>query len=782
MCEKGYAGTAPTGSNANDVTGEIAILGLLWLLPQDPFVTERDAAAARNPLSPRFTIAIEGGRRAFRIGERIPVVFIYDDVANRSLLRGRPYTHFATAVLDRSEGTADPLTDYARSGLYELGGVCGCVEGGVVGGLAGIAGIGYDTEGRPFLIQLPPPPPPKPPALKMTFQLNDGVRFDAPGHYRLYISDRHDDEYRQSGGTGPPIISNIVEIEIMPRDPAWEDATARAAAAVLDSSSVPAERTEAVGTLRFLGSPRAIDEIVRRLFLDVGQYVENSELEVGLFGARDRSHVVARLESELTDPARSLAGHEIRRLAVLKLSAPSGTRYTPAQQRAKVREYARRRLDALQRAGRLPEALDAEFGADSTQTEHVAVLSAALTYFSADAEAALLRLPPQVQRSALLSQWRDVSNPRFAPMLERIARSGGPADGAGGTAVRFLNELAPARARKIVLDDLASARPHLPIEGSGLLREPLLPSLDRAFLRQLRAARNPEQVDGALDRIERYASAAIAADVKAVYANRAQQPDCADAIPALAYFFRTDPAFAREQHRRVWTSFKERNSGCQADAPAGLLSLVAARRMTTALEDAAVAALDDQDAALAADAAAMLSSYGSIGAEYALWRAFEGWHRRWIPSGPESFLPLPWEWKSDGSLGMNLDSHLARALWEGIGWRLNDPDYDRMASLCLSESCRRDVTDARREERGPEITAFGLGREKHQPGYTVGLVRLDTISQLETKVQQFPSGTTFTWHAMTSVGGAEWLPEEQAAEFVRIQGLLARRGMSLRQQ
>jgi hypothetical protein len=771
------------------VTGALAILGLLWLLPQDPFAVQRDAAAALNPLSPRFTIATEGDRRAFRIGERIPIVFAYDDVRNRSFLRGLPYTHFATAVLDRREGTADPRADYLHSGLYVDGGVCGCIEGGVVGGLPGIGGIGYDAEGRPFLIQIPPPAPPKPPPLKMTFVLNEGVRFDTPGQYRFYLSDHHDDEYQQSGaGKAAPIISNIVEIEITARNQAWEDATARAAAAILDSSSVPEERTEAIDTLRFLGSGRAVDEMAGRLSRD-GDRREGYQLERGLFAARDRSRVVARLEAKLDDPSRPLTGPQIRRLAVLKLSAPSGTPYTPAQKRAEVGNYARRRLVVLRRAGRLAEALDGELAAASAQTDFEvataetwrgAGLSPALADFSAGAEAALRRLAPPAQRAVLLNRWRDFSDPRFVPMFDRLARTRGPADGPSGTAVRLLDELSPARARRLVLEDLASARPRISIEGSRILREEFLPSFDRILLTQLRTAGSPGEFAAALDRIERYATATIAADVKTLYAKRAQPLVCADVIPALAYFFRTDPAFAREQHRRIWTLLNQRNTRCQADAATGLLSLVAERRMTNGLEEAAVAALDDQDVALTADAAAMLSTYGSSRAEDALWRAFETWHRRWIPTVPQfSVPPFPWEWKPDGSPGANLDTQWATALWEGVSWRLDDADYDRMASLCLSESCRHGAASARSDQQRPQIMGLGPARQTRQPGYLVGLTRVIAISQLETKVQQFPSGTTFTWYATSNLGDEEWLPEERAAEFVDIQRLLARHGMSL---
>jgi hypothetical protein len=89
----------------------------------DPFVAERNEAAARNPASPRFTIALPDGRRAFRIGELIPLIFRYVQVGNRRMLENLPYAYFAEAVLDRTVGTANPRKDFERARLYVSGGL-----------------------------------------------------------------------------------------------------------------------------------------------------------------------------------------------------------------------------------------------------------------------------------------------------------------------------------------------------------------------------------------------------------------------------------------------------------------------------------------------------------------------------------------------------------------------------------------------------------------------------------------------------------------------------------
>ena len=401
-------------------------------------------------------------------------------------------------------------------------------------------------------------------------------------------------------------------------------------AAVSDVSSDYADRVAAARTLRFLGSARAVDEMARRLERNDGRdssHAENVEMMKGLFGARDRNQVIARMEEEIVDTSRPLTSLYLRGLAALRLARVPGRRSTPAQQRAAFETYGQRRLAALQRAGTLTDALYVEFEQqtwaraffESSQTgprpvNLGAVMTASIAAFPAETETALGRLTPARQRWMLLKGWREFTVRPFVPMLERIAHAGGAAS---GTAVRLLNEIDPARARRLILDDLAGARPQMAIEGAGILPERFLPSLDRRFLQQLRTATNPDQFTGALDRIERYATSSIATEVTAAYAK--SRPTCRDAIPALAYFFRAYPSVARNQLGRVWTALGEADEACRE----GLLLLVAMRRMTPSLEDAAIAALASPDAAMIAGAAKMLSKHGSGRAEAALWRAFE---------------------------------------------------------------------------------------------------------------------------------------------------------------
>jgi hypothetical protein len=257
-------------------------------------------------------------------------------------------------VLDRTVGTARPLADFDRA--YVSGGICCGVPGGVVQASRSFDRIVFGADGVPYFVKdPPPPPPPPPPPVTITVLLNEGVRFDAPGHYRLYLADRHDAErIGPNERRPPPLISNIVELDITARDAEWEDQTAAGALAILDVSSSDLEWTTAARTLRFLGSERAMDEMADRLGRQTSARARLHDLEFvkGLFGARDRARVIARMEMALDDAHRPLSGLYLETLTAIRMTAVPGAHYTAAQRQAQLKAYQRRRSLALKRARR----------------------------------------------------------------------------------------------------------------------------------------------------------------------------------------------------------------------------------------------------------------------------------------------------------------------------------------------------------------------------------------------------------------------------------------------
>jgi hypothetical protein len=366
-----------------------------------------------------------------------------------------------------------------------------------------------------------------------------------------------------------PLVSNILELEIGARDAAWEDQTVSRAVAVLASSSDATARTVAARSLRFLGTDRAIDEMVRALSRvpdDEKSREDSSEYVRGLFAARDRARVMERLEAVVDDPAQPISWLQFVTLAALRLSASEAPgAFNPAHKRAAYNALAARRQRALHNAGTLADGLATAFGdyapvregSERRPCRGLEPQSPSIAEFPRDVEIALRRVPPSTQRAVLERERDHFLDHRFVPMLTRLAAASG-ADGPAERAVDTLNEIAPSAARRIILADLARARPRFGIATTRVLPDRTLPALDRTLLAQLTTARGLNQSSRAMDRIARYASAAIAPRVEREYRRLAQRPTCAVAVPAVSYFFRTDPSSPDNRCRPAATGAAER--------------------------------------------------------------------------------------------------------------------------------------------------------------------------------------------------------------------------------
>jgi hypothetical protein len=655
----------------------------------DAFIAQHDLAAARNPASAAFTIAFERGQHSFRIGEQIPLVLTYDYVQNRSFLQSYALRYFATPVLDRTAGTFDPQADLERALISVGPGVCGCIEGGVPAG------------------------GPRPPPVHLRMMLTGSVRLHEPGHYRVYLSDHHDRQYHSLNDTPPPIISNILEFDIT-RDPAWEDATLDDAIRVLDTSPDPAARAAATNAIEMIDSPRAVDELLRRRLIS------------SLFMVHDRVRAIRGLLALIDDPEYPASFEDIRELAILQLTSDTQGPLSPAEKRAAMRTVERRRLETLRRAGTLVENLVHSFRDDLKQVGEVdsifgrrhgsgpVVVSDALGDFVPATTAAVMMLSPQDREGVLQRDGEAFAVAAFAPMLETLALNG------SAEAVRLLNVVAPDRARPIVLADLARTRPRWSADVPGVLPDPALPSLDRTFVRQLRSASNAAEFREAMARVSRFASAAIARDVQTTFAGKVLDVVCRAAPPAIAYFFRVDPAIATTLLSRIERPAPSPAS-CDEDWRTMALYDAAELRISPALERHLVERLLGTESGAADAASKALSWHGSSGAKAALLRALSVWRSR---NDPE------------------MERRLIVALEFGRSWRLTEADAAAIRAGCIDPDGCSVQLPALSDEAKAWIE---LDAATNRLVYYVGRTRVPTEGQFAARLSLLPSGTVLRW-------------------------------------
>jgi hypothetical protein len=251
-----------------------------------------------------LTVSAADGKSSFRMGELIPLKLAFN-----SAIHGKYQVDLATydrsgrmmaeSFLVRPEsGWVDPLKVWFASG-------------GVMGGLRGMGVL----SGEPVFVAL---------------DMNEWVRFDRPGKYMVRVRSA-----RVSAMGGIPgvqsseLVSNEIELTIVPADKAWQQETLKKAVAVLDkpgdpkaNPAAPEERKLAARTLRFLGTVEAAREMARRCD------GEDSNAEfgyiLGLAGSAHSDVAIAEMKRLLSDPDHGVSASFLFGLGHL-MRNPEGT-------------------------------------------------------------------------------------------------------------------------------------------------------------------------------------------------------------------------------------------------------------------------------------------------------------------------------------------------------------------------------------------------------------------------------------------------------------------------
>jgi len=735
----------------------------------DDFVRQRDAEATANGSS-GFSVKFADDRRVFHIGETIKLLFTFTrfDVSpfNYDHCRG---LGLASAVFEHADGTADPQSDLWDNGVIRP--MCDILSG-IVGGVVG----------RPS------------PPIMFAVYLNQGVRFDRPGRYRFYVRSDHRIFDRKPGERRPPLVSNVLELEIIERDATWEARTFEQALGALDSSADAATRKHAARVVSDLGTMDAIREMADRF--DAVPYSARGGDEVGaacdryflrgLYGATNRANVVAELGRQLDRPDRFISPRFVSQLAVLDLTQHVAVRPIPdAAYRMALRSYSKRRYLALKAAGRLESELERAF-ADAARHENrldQTGLSPAYVDFPSEVEAALTSLAPTDQRKVLMRQrnWVVLHDLAFGPMLRRLARGktrGGPQD----VALRVLADIAPTDARALALEELANVESRMPAAGLEVLPDTMLAQYDDSLATALERASTVEEFVQAMDRVGRFASPRIFRRVRRVYEHFPSSRGCDAAPAALAYFFRAAPAYARVELGKVMEAVS-RGETCEA----GVLPEIARRLMLPTLEDAALRLLDGATGWMIADVSAMLRQYGTARAEAALWRAFERWRERWRGRTAKLEADLgkeggvPWD--------EAVELQLAEALAAGKAWLMTGSSLARLTSLCLTGRCKETIEFSFRiHDVTPFIHIHAPDAPRGEPSFfvsdtTFGKAR--SREALRSWLLLHPPGTRFEWEddrrgdEVAGLSDDLWLPGEADGYFEEVRTFAEQHGLKV---
>jgi len=744
------------------------------------FEAQQQKAVDANPPGISLTLRLPEGQTQFHRGEVIPLTAMFashlpdvyqlnTDPGNRNLQWGSD-----NFQVDSPTRATDPLRVY-----YDR-------EFGTV----------YSGPGPRFqpLGQQP---------ISIPFTLNEWLRFDAPGRYRVYLTssrviDRDKRDRRFTDFQGRATASNAVELVILPNDPAWSAQTLQEALPLFNADGFDfrthAVRQAAVRAIRFLGTPDAARAMVARyghfaddLFWDSPAYYQT---RLGLFGFPRPALVLQEMERRIADADFPVFSYFMEDLAQTQFLAAFPQPIGPYIVDDPVREKERRAMllgrrdsfaalverdrkdlaaSVLAKQGRARAVSGftlLRIGYAHPETAEHRELARALVPIFDD-------LTPQEQGNLLEDgYWQQIRGPDMLPILRRVyyepIPGTDPASALGyearnrcSLALRRLMELLPDEGRALLIREIASDHPRLNLDTLCSLPDRTLPALDNILVSHLAKL---EDWDVQSRLVERYASKAILPRVKAVYGDKGGEWACATQSNLLAYFLRTDPGYGTAQMKKALAARK--GTGCYQT----LLSDVAALYMCPEVERLAVAHLHDLAPEVAIDAADTLGVHGSAAAEEPLWTRLREWHQQW--AGKAGLLD-----PTDGNLAPargGLEYALTLALARSPNWLADPAKLRVLEALCVTGYERGNVHDYLQSW----ITPLRINYEGDGDTWSiVQYSRLTLFAALEAKLAQFPRGTRFL---LSSVNFRD--ASQQEAIYRRLRPLLERHSLIVTQQ
>ena len=738
---------------------------------QDLFLEEWAAAASNNPADVQFQIRLPEGKSSWRIGEIIPLTLEF-----RSTSSGK--WSASSRTYDRS-GRLNGVEEFH---LDPAGGVGDPFENG-----PGFTRFGGGVSGGPRVLSTEP--------IEIVREINEWVRFQRPGSYRLYVATRRvfrnaepdDDEERSRRHTPVDpieIVSNVVNFDITEASAGWANEQVREALKVLDDPQ-SGDVDQAARVLRFLETPEAAETMARRL----SDFPHGSSpFRLGILSSPHRAQVLPVMDELLTSSRQPVTRHFVETLTSLfflvnrPLQAPFPSE-DPSQEeawRSELRsrwEERNRKLDGYYaRLARSVASKEPHAAAVSRKTlleyawsRQRNAAPAWLDSVVARLRERFLSLSEELQRDLLDYHWPQLAGPEMVPALKRcydqpstVRRDPSIHD----LVLRRLYEISPDDGRELVIEQIRHGTKRIEWKTLAMLSDVTLPKLNDELATRLEAG---ESVGGL---IVRYADGEIVDHVKAAFEKRRvkdqeskhrryRQSDCITHLHF--YFLRYAPEYAAADLDRIFAAEGSPYPACR-DLSWRTRELGDSVR-SPALEEIAIKYVNGHGSVTVKKGAAeVLGRYGSTAAEEPLWEAMAYFHEWW--KGRKEELE-----GSAGDGGPHLEQAYRTALARADGWVLDAKGLNRLRDLCTTDWCRGEVGEWLRRAQSPlliDLSMGGSGRVSAQ----VAQYHLRNEAALLRKLKQFPAGTKFRWEHRPGAGAFQKARDirDRVEEIIRSRG------------
>ena len=664
--------------------------------PAADFDSQHASALAANPTDVQFRLALAGGRAQFHHGEAIKVRYeltsdtpqkyrsgdLWYDLSDRS--------RFESFVSDRPGDSADPLADHWTiwETLYN-------------------AHVTRRLGSWKYLSQDP---------LVESWDLNEYLRFDKPGKYRIYAVTRHVvadwSPGRDPYAGGAPLASGVLEVEILPDDAEWEATQLEHAVETMTlAQRNERERTTAVKTIRYLQTPAALDAMVTH-YTDASRDTD-AQLLSGMIGYHDHAAAVKRMERQLGAEDFGVTRFYLFSLGVMKLrqahpeiSGDELKRAEKPEQKRWRRElfdvlmpYYEQLIPAAEKKNPRARALtvDTLFHTSALEVydfEKLPLPPEKIEALRLRELAILPDLPPyeQFDRIANFGWAKNLPGEQVLPVLRKIYAN--PAGEAAGNirqtrnyVLKDVNAISPEEGQRLLAT--AITEPHEAMNAREASNLPMTPSaeLDNLLISKLEG-RVTEEMKSASPLIGKFATPGILERVRAVYEVEKEAWPCDIEAGLLAYFLRVDPEYGMKVYPAAAQYAAGRSTlSCQRPTLLGAISVLYYSQF---VENAAVAQLQDANPRAVQDAAEMLRWHPTAPAQAALYARFQQFHEEWKDFDPAK-APADVRQKWDRSNAAGLELALVRAIAQSQPYRRNAEMLEQLGKLCVTDACRAEV-------------------------------------------------------------------------------------------
>jgi hypothetical protein len=687
--------------------------------------------AAQQPtkaLEPVLAVQTAGGQTTFHIGERIPLELRFTSAnAGRYRATNAHYDrsgrmHYESFTVQPDSGWADPLSAYFSSGAFFGGGL-----------------FNYETlSDKPMLVPL---------------DLNEWVRFDQPGTYEVTVTSSRVEQYpRAKDAHEIETHSNPLVLHIIDATPEWQKAKFVTALSQLNAhplTNIGSEDPEAVSAmadLRFLDSKASSEYLAAHLTDDDRLRFASA---FGLMGASPMMHeaAVAALNRQIEEPNFPVSDFFLTTLATLQKTPPSSDDAARFSLEGKadgpVWRSVLAALPRKQGAARAATAhtLTARTPRDVLPEER-AQLAQALT-------ASFLDLSNDDKLDALEYRWDTLRPEAMLPILQQVAAQ--PADSKSyifpgrwhstlevkASALKRWYELDPSGAIQQITIELSLPDTKLTAENLAFLPEKqTFPQYEPIWAQVMANSKDREDQARLAGLLTRFGTGSAAAQVSATADKNLEGWPCALQAPALAYLVKFDAAMARPFLDRTLAARGQDDYGCFS----ALIRDVGRLAHGKALNEVALASINDRNPDVVTTAAEYLRDHGDESAAKPLLERYLIWAEQW--HGKDEELDHPSEKTSNTSYqGWVLGRSLGEAIISPHGWMVEPSIVAHVAGLCVGEQVCNVLRKMSIQAKPPYPVSFS---------HFAGLDYLNLAQYTEhtqerfiEKLRQFPAGTHF---------------------------------------